>query len=491
MPKLTRRGYAGRGRGRTSYVESPAEFTGTTSQVCGLWPWAVGAASPTIGVPIGPHLSGETTVNFDCVTWFERGRFIPNPSVFVLGLPAVGKSTFMRRQVLGLSGAGVIPLILGDLKPDYVDLIRSLGGQVISYSRGAASLNILAVGAMDTAARIVEDLAKTDPDRGTELRAEADRLRAEAHSRRLNAVCAQLTLIRRGPLHDYEEVLLSAALRELAARWRRRKLPPVMADLHALLDDAPEHVKRVTGYRGDEDRYRAAVDKLQQTILAWLDGPLGEVFGRQTSASIELDNPGGVCIDISGISRSDVTLQAAALLACWSEGFGHVEAANALADVGAGPQRHYFVVLDELWRPLAAAVPGIIDRINELTRLNRGYGVGVAMITHSLADLRTMSDPADQAKAGGLVERAGAVVCFGLPLKELDELTKIVPFTDAERAMIANWATPPGWDLAKAPPGQGMLLIKVGQRPGIPASLQLTQAEIKADVHNTNRRWVA
>lgn len=494
MTKLTRRGYAGRGRGRASYVDVPREFTGTTAQVCGLWPWAVGSTSPTIGVPIGPHLSGETTVNFDCISWFEEAKLLLNPSVFVLGLPAIGKSTFIRRQVLGLAGNGVIPLILGDLKPDYADLIRSIGGQVVSYGRGAASLNILAVGAMDTAARAVEDMARNVQDRSKDLLikdllTEAGRLRAEAHSRRLNAVCAQLALVRRQPLQDYEEVVLSAALRELVARWHRRKLPPVMADLHALIDDAPDHVKKVTGYRGSEDRYRVAVDKLQQTILAWLDGPLGEVFGRQTSTSIELDNPGGVCIDISGISRGDVTLQAAALLACWSEGFGHVEAANALADVGAGPQRRYFVVLDELWRPLAAAVPGVVDRINELTRLNRGDAVGVAMITHSLADLRAMRDQADQAKAAGFVERAGAVVCGGLPLKELAELGAIVPFTDAERAMIASWATPPGWDPAKSPPGMGKFLVKVGQRPGIPVRVQLTQAEIDADVNDTNRRW--
>jgi hypothetical protein len=87
--------------------------------------------------------------------WFEVAKLLLNPSVFLLGLPAIGKSTFIRRQVLGLAGNGVIPLILGDLKPDYVDLIRSIGGQVVSYGRGAASLNILAVGAMDTAARTV------------------------------------------------------------------------------------------------------------------------------------------------------------------------------------------------------------------------------------------------------------------------------------------------------------------------------------------------
>jgi hypothetical protein len=492
MPKLTKRGYAGRGRGRVSYVDVPSEFTGTTSQVCGLWPWAVGSASPTIGTPIGPHINGETTVNFDCISWFEEAKLLNNPSVFVLGLPGLGKSTFIRRQVLGLAGAGVIPLILGDLKPDYVDLIRSIGGQVVSYGRGAGSLNLLAVGAMDDAAQTVADLAvgELDPDRAGMLTAEASRLRAEAHARRVNAVAAQLALVRREALRDYEEVLLSAALRDLTRRWQDEDLPPVMADLHALLDDAPEDVKRVTGCRGDETLYRASVDKLQQTLLAWLDGPLGEVFGQQTTTHIQLDNPGGVCIDVSGIARQDVTLQAAALLACWSEGFGQVVASNALADVGAGPQRRFFVVLDELWRPLAASVPGIVDRMNELTRLNRGDAVGIAMITHSLADLRAMRDPSDAVKAAGFVERAGAVVCGGLPLRELSELANVVPFTDAERDMISGWATPPGWDPAKAPPGQGKFIIKVGQRPGIPVSVQLTQAEIAADVNNTNRRWV-
>ena len=29
-----------------------------------------------------------------------------------------------KRQALGLSGYGVIPLVLGDLKPDYVDLVQ-------------------------------------------------------------------------------------------------------------------------------------------------------------------------------------------------------------------------------------------------------------------------------------------------------------------------------------------------------------------------------
>ena len=488
----SRRGRRGRGGGRASYVEAPREFTGTSNQVCGLWPWSTGSTSPTIGVPCGPHINGETTVCFDCISWFTDARLLSNPSVFVLGLPGLGKSTFVRRQLLGLVGCGVTPLVLGDLKPDYADLVRAIGGQVVTYGRGAGSLNMLSAGALDAAADTADAGATqaATQARKSQLTMAATRLRHEAHDRRVNAVAAQFALIRGERLEDYEQVVLSAALRELAKVWRRRKTEPVMKDLHAMIEAGPDEVRRVTGWRGEENRYRAATDKLQATFLAWMESPLGEVFGSQTTTPLRLDAV-AVCIDVSRISRTDIVLQAAALLACWGEGFGQVNAANELADLGLAPQRRFFVILDELWRPLSAGVPGIVDAMNALTRLNRTDGCGVAMVTHSLADMRAIRDPADQAKAAGFVERAGAVVCGGLPLKEVAELALIVPFTDAERDLITGWATPAGWDPAESPPGQGNLLIKVGQRPGIPFHLQLTQAELDANVHDTNKRWAA
>ncbi|WP_238177142.1 hypothetical protein [Kribbella sp. VKM Ac-2566] len=65
-----------------------------------------------------------------------RSRLISNPSAFVLGKPGLGKSTVVRRMALGLAGHGVQPLILGDLKPDYRDLIEALDGQVIDLAPG-------------------------------------------------------------------------------------------------------------------------------------------------------------------------------------------------------------------------------------------------------------------------------------------------------------------------------------------------------------------
>src|SRR4051794_39192358 len=68
------------------------------------------------------------------------------------------------------------------------------------------------------------------------------------------------------------------------------------------------------------------------------------------------DRPG--VYDVSSLDDSDIDLQAATLLACWSAGFGTINVSNALADAGLEPRRHYFVVLDELWRAARRARHG-------------------------------------------------------------------------------------------------------------------------------------
>ncbi|GAA3125312.1 hypothetical protein [Nonomuraea salmonea] len=183
-------------------------------------------------------------------------------------------------------------------------------------------------------------------------------------------------------------------------------------------------------------------------------------------------------------------MQAAVLLACWSEGFGAIEAAHALADAGLAPQRRFWVVLDELWRVLRAG-RGLVDRVDALTRLNRQRGVGQAMITHTMSDLLALTEEADRLKARGFAERAGMILCGGLPEAELSALTQVVGMSAAEQRMIVDWSTPPSWDNARArdgePPGRGKFLVKVGGRPGIPVHVDLTPAELEVD--RTNRRW--
>ena len=113
------------------------------------------------------------------------------------------------------------------------------------------------------------------------------------------------------------------------------------------------------------------------------------------------------------------------------------------------------------------------------------------MITHTMKDLESLASEEDRSKARGFVERAGAVVCGGLPGTEMEALTKAVTLSQVEQTMLTSWQDPPSWDGATGqesePPGLGKFLIKVGGRPGIPVKVVLTPTE--REVNDTNKRW--
>jgi hypothetical protein len=463
------RGWGGTGGGAMPYLQAAPEWRGTTVQVCGLWPFGAGSGTPMVGVPLGKHLQTDATVCADPISWFARAHLISNPSMFVLGQPGLGKSTVVRRMALGLAGYGVHPLVFGDLKPDYVPLVRALKGQVITLGRGRGHLNVLDPGeAKSAAARLT----------GSARRA----LDADIHGRRLNLVSGLITIIRTTGITDREETILNTALRILDDRHEGT---PVLGDLLQVIKDAPEAVRAVALDRGQLDRYRDITEGLESSLTSLLgDGRLGATFAQQTTEPMRRDRP--VCFDISSIDDSDETLQAAALLSCWSYGFGAVSAAQALADAGLEPQRNYFLIMDELWRVLRAG-KGMVDRVDGLTRLQRNIGVGMALTTHTTKDLMALATEEDRLKAVGFLERAGMIVCAGLPREEMPRLTQVVDMTSVEQSMVTSWSTPPGWDPAAVPPGRGHVMIKVGGRPGIPLRVTLTPAEV--ELNDTNRRW--
>ncbi|WP_089157717.1 ATP/GTP-binding protein [Micromonospora sp. NBS 11-29] len=470
------RGAPGVGGGRVATLDPPTMWRATTVQACGLWPFASGSGAPMTGVPLGQHISTGATVCGDPLNWFTRARYISNPSLFMLGMPGLGKSTLINRMLIGLAGQGVVPLVLGDLKPDYADTVRALGGQVVSIARGVGGLNVLDPGAMGAAA------ARIGGQAGAALA-------AESHGRVLNMVAALLTIVRGAPISDHEQSVLSACLRHLRERTapgRTCRLP----DLLAVLEEGPPQVRQVTLDRGQESRYRDAVDPLHRSLLGIVDGPLGDTFAAETATRIDPDAT-AVCVDISRIGEADGQLTAAAMLAAWSDGLGTVSASHALADAGLAPRRWFFTVLDELWRPLRAA-SGIVDRIDALTRLNRSLGLADAKITHTLKDAEALGSEADKAKARGFVERAGMVACAGLPRAEMEELARVVGLSRREIDLVSSWSSPAGWAQDggnEEPPGRGRFLIKVGGRPGIPIRVAITDAE--RHLHDTNTRWIA
>jgi hypothetical protein len=139
------RGWDGAGTGRSVYLQPAAEWRATSVQACGLWPFSVGAGAPLIGAPLGKHLLTGAAVCGDPISWFQHASLLTAPTAFVMGLQGFGKSSCIRRMALSLAGFGVLPLVLGDLKPDYADLIAALDGQVIRLGRGRGYLNVLEI----------------------------------------------------------------------------------------------------------------------------------------------------------------------------------------------------------------------------------------------------------------------------------------------------------------------------------------------------------
>lgn len=466
------RGWNRPGGGQVTYIEPAPEFRGTSVQVCALWPFAAGSGTPVVGVPLGRHLITSSTVCADPITWFLN-NLILNPSAFVLGRPGLGKSTLVRRMITVLSAWGITPMILSDLKPDYVDLVDALGGVVIRVGRGLGNVNPLDPGTLaQILGRLPEDMRR--------------KVMADVRGVQINTLTGLLELVRGRQLEDHEVTLLSTALRLLDERGTT---VPLICDVQALVEAAPPQLRQVAQDRGDLSRYQDRTEKLVSALIALgPDGPFGDTFARPTSRPIPLDGR-PVVFDMSAVEDADLKLQAALQLVCWSYGSSAVNIAKYLAEAGLAEERVYVLIMDELWRMLRAA-EGMVYRVDALTRLNRQRLLAQIMITHTMNDLKLATD-AMTSIAWGFVERSAMVYLGGLAEKEMGNLTEVFAMTRKEREMITDWSTEGGYDqdtgTAAAPPGQGNFLLKIGKKPGIPFNVALTAAEV--DVNNTNKRW--
>ena len=470
-----------RGSGRTAFVPVPLEWQGTTRQVAGLYPWSVPGRLPPLGVPMGRHQLGAGVVCFDPASWFLAG-LIANPSVLVLSKPGLGKSTLVDHWAIGMAAMGYHILVPGDTKPDHVEMVRVLGGTVRTVSRGVtgtsaeAALNPCDPGGMGAAARRIGGLA-------------GEALLHEAIGRGATAVHTLVQLTREGEgVRDHERAALATALRLLCTAGppgSSSGRAPTLPDLVALLAERPEPVRAVVLARAHDDDYDILLDPLRRSLLALLSGPYGGVFGGQVDRS-DVDTPAMV-VDTSAIRAGDPGYLAAVLVGAWSEAYGRVETAQALAAAGLAPRRRHVIILDELWRVLrAGGGAGMADRVNELTRLNRTDGVCQIMVSHGVRDLATGRDQ----QVEGIEHRAGAIVIGGVPRQEVEALAGVVNLTDTEAAELVSWSSTADLDPRSRPPGSGKFLIKHSPtEPGIPVDVLLTPTELAWGGQNSDLAW--
>lgn len=466
------RGYAGPGAGRAVGVEPSVEVMGTSVQVCGFWPFVTGSATPVVGVPLGIHLTRGFPVCGDPIHYF-LANLISNPSMFVLGRPGLGKSSLTRRIETVLEAYGVLPMVLGDLKPDHVDLVRAQGGQVIAVGPGRNAVNPLDRGPLY---RLLDQLPED----------EAARAHSDLRAFQVATVTGLLQQAAGRSLDALESTIVSVGLRVLDETIKDRD--PVLPDLLELIEAHHETISRIVQDHGDKAVYSSRTRGLTDVLRKLgADGPYGDLFARPTTVAIKLDRP--VAFDLSSIEDGDAALQAAVQQVCWAYGSSAVSAAKRLAAAGLEKERHYVLVMDEMWRMLRAD-PRLVHFIDSLTRLNRTMGVGQIMITHTMNDLKLPNTELTQ-MAWGFVERAGMVMLGGLAEGEMGNLETVFSLSETEKAMITDWSSEvtinPETGQAAAPPGLGCFLMKIGKKPGTPFRMVMT--DLERDVNDTNRSW--
>ena len=443
------------GSGRAAHVDGGPRYQATSTQACGLYPFAAGAGTPTAGTPVGRHLLTGEIVCLDPMAWLRAG-LVTNPGMFVLGEPGAGKSTLVKRLATGAVARGEQVLVLGDTKPDYVLLAEHLGGQVIRAGRGTGRINPLDPGPLAAALAGAYGAA-------------GETLRREVRARRISLLMALCTLVRGASLTNAEEVILGRAVDLLDDAGGVPTIPEVLA----VIEQKPVPLWDAAR-AGDLETYGRRTEDLVFTLDLLCTGTLAGVFDGPSAVPADPDAP-MIVIDISAAGAAGDTLTAAAMLCAWAAGFGTVDAAAARAAAG-GPRRGHLVIMDELWRALRGA-PGLVEHADALTRLNRSRGMASVMITHSLADLDALPTPEDRAKARGFIDRAAITVMAALPPRELAQVRQVTPLTGPEHDLVASWAAPDSWQPGARHPGRGRYLLKAGARIGIPAELTLTPQE--------------
>lgn len=464
-PRPGRWGWAVPGGGRAANVESGTLYQGTTSQICGLFPFASGSGAAPRGVPVGRHMYTAEPIGIDPGEWVREG-LISNTGMWVQGQPGIGKSTMVKRLATGLCAFGFSIAIPGDVKGEYSALVEHLGGAVWRLGRGLHSLNPLDGGPLRDAQRRASGK-------------EADQLSKTLRARQVSLLEALVVIVRRAAMDVNERTVLSAALDTAVAAAVPAEA--TIPDVLTVLDEAPAELQYLAAC-DSATQFRRDQRQLVNALRLLCRGAIEGIFDRPSSVRADLSTP-AMSLDLSALEDDDDDVIAAAMLCSWSWSTAMIDAASS-----TGVGRNVLQIQDELWRALRVA-PGLVERSDSLTRMNRHKGVVQAQITHSLDDLEALPTETDRAKARGMAGRNNIMILGGMPSGEMDSLSNIVQVTSRESSLVSSWAAPPTWVAGGKHPGRGRYLIKSGQRIGLPVEMTLTGTEL--ELYNTDTAWQA
>ncbi|MCZ9635042.1 hypothetical protein [Rhodococcus sp. BH5] len=459
------------GGGLAANVLSGVEWQGVTTQVCGLFPFAAPSGVHVRGVPVGTHQHTGEPVGLDPAQWLAD-KLVSNTAIWCQGQPGIGKSTIIKRLMIGLMSFGFRAIVQGDLKDEYEDIVLMCAGEdaVARVGRGLGVLNPL-----DTSPLIPAIAAATGQKKINLL--------GDAHASQVDLLEAMVTIGMRGAqLETYERTALELALR-LASEGARRhdNRDPIIPQVLEVLTQGPAELRwRVAANPDVPYDYEKTILRLREGLRLTCEGALKGMFDGPSTFRVDPDLP-AFSLSLSAVEDSSDDVIAAAMMCSWAW-----TSMMSRGQSAVGKPRNVFQIQDELWKGLRAA-PGLVEKSDGVTRLGRHKGMVSAQVSHSQEDLDALPTPEDRAKARGLASRSNVQIFGGCDGKEVERIGKITKISEAEGSELKAWAAPPTWVPGLAHPGRGKYLIKSGQRQGLPITMRLSALERK--LYDTDRAF--
>ncbi len=316
-----------------------------------------------------------------------------------------GGSTAAKRLLVGLVAFGFTAVVPGDIKDEYTVITQRMGGQVFRIGPGLDSLNPLDLGPMrDVIAGAVG--------------AHREQLLAQAHSRRLELLESLLVIAGSPALLPTDRLFLARAVDIASAgHTRAGHGDPTIPDVLRVMEQGPAELRQVLVAYEDHAYERESRD-FRNTLDLLCKGPIAGMFDRPSSFSIERDTP-ALSLSLKAIEESGDDVVASAMMCAWAWSAAVIDGHAA-----SGRRRNVIQIQDELWRALRAA-PGLVERSDRITRLNRHRGVVSVQSTHSITDLEALPTEADRAKAKGMAARNDIKLLGGMDNAEMNRLHEI------------------------------------------------------------------
>ncbi|MFE4461627.1 hypothetical protein ACFROC_30110 [Nocardia tengchongensis] len=477
----TPQGYLSRHGG---YMKTPMPLPyvrGTTCRICGLYPFPLPAEVTTPGLPVGRQFAGAPFM-FDPLAWFEAG-LISAPVYSIIGPNGFGKSTLLRQFAINALYQGRHVMWLADAKPDGRRLCELLGddGQVFHIgAAGGGVLNALDPGALADAVHRLGD------------RPDAWVLKDQLHEAQAHNVIALVSLVRRGPVADYEASVIDAAIAALYEGGRFSPTrAPILSDLIAAFDYPTEAMLANAAARSTEE-FAHITQRLLQSLRALVQGSLGRAFNGQSTQRMNLD-AAMIDVDLSVIPQTARDLRAAVIAITGIEAQESVRARNLLAAHGLARKTVTDIILDELWQLFEVGGSSQISTVNRITRLNRSDGTTLGTSTHTVGDYKGVSDSVhEQMQATGFISRSRVKFIGPINGSEIREQQGLIEYTDAEADLLKSWSdsgSPSRHGRRAVHDGMGRFICKWSDdpsKPGVPFRTWISPLEEQLGIHDTS-----